>query len=86
MTDKEIAKILEDYYSLCAKIEKFIAHEWPDMKDPEVIHVVLRNDGVFDVDILYAEGDPETWEHDTVTILFADFENFLENVLSEDDK
>lgn len=86
MTEKEITKVLEDYYSLCAKIEKFIAHEWPDMKDPEVIHVVLRRDGVFDVDILYMDVDPKMCEHDTVTILFADFENFLENVLSEDDK
>lgn len=83
MTAKEAAKILDDYYLLCEKINKFIAYEWPDMKDPEVLHVVLRNDGVFDVDILYEEGDPETCEHETVTILVADFENFLENVLSE---
>lgn len=84
MSEKDIVKVIEDYNELRRRIEKFVVQEWPDMKDPEVGNILLRGDGVIEADIEYAVGLATGF--DTVTILVSDFENFIENSLTEESK
>lgn len=86
MSEKDIIKVIEDYNELRRRIEKFVANEWPDMVDPEVGNILLRGDGVIEADIEYSDMATNAAGFDTVTILVSDFENFVENVLSEKHK
>lgn len=86
MSEKDIIKVIEDYNELRRNIEKFVVHEWPDMVDPEVGNILLRGDGVIEADIEYSDTATNAAGFDTVTILVADFENFIENSLTEESK
>lgn len=79
MSEKEIRKVIDDYNELRRKIEKFIAYNWSDMNNPEAGNVLLREDGVIEADIEY-RGIHGYVRQDTVTILLADFESFIENM------
>lgn len=86
MSEKDIVKVIEDYNELRRRIEKFVVNEWPDMVDPEVKNILLRGDGVIEADIEYSDMATNATGFDTVTILVADFENFIENSLMEEIK